>query len=181
MRTTLEIGIGLALFIVMLTESLTAHSADGTINFCWVRRAFDAEEKYIGTHPCDWIARNDCPSVRRALKSAAAGQIVTVRYSLRPSLYDGKSWRVETVWMPFPSSETPILGWSRTYTAALDKLTKSERLLIKAIAQSEIVGSAALQGISSSAVRAARSKLAKKLGISPAELAPWCSALADLV
>jgi hypothetical protein len=160
---------------VMLTETVTGHSADGKIVWLWARRPIDEVPKYVNTYPWKWIAQADHARVRAAIQARQA-----CRYALRPALYGGKLWHVESLWLDYPSDDAPILGISRTYTGALDKLTKREREIVKAIPHFDNVRSAALLGVTVKSLRAAKSRLAKKLEINQAQLTAWCAAYADL-
>lgn len=162
-----------------MTETFSLHAADGKILWCWAINRFDDPKKYVGTLPYVWIDKRDHSRVKAALNAAARGKTTEpCRYLLRPDLYEGRSWQVQTHWVPGPSKEMPIAGISRTLLA-LPKLTKSQIELLLLIPDHNTSGIAALLRKTSSSVRASKSKLAKKLRISQAQLTSFAISYAS--
>ncbi len=163
-----------------MPDTVTLHAADGTIRLCRVRQPIDDPNKYIGTHPSAWIDPQCHKAVKAALAAASDGKVATCRYRLLASLYGGQSWDVETEWSPSGCATRPILGISRT-VAAIPKLTPTEKKLVKLIPIKNAASIAAMLGIKSSSVRAAKARLARKLNISVAELPAFCASNGDMV
>lgn len=161
-----------------MIETITLHSKDGVIWDCAVRNQIDDPAKYVGTHPTAWIDKRFHARVKAALKAAAKGQTpAPCKYLLAAELYGGAEYTVETLWRPCPAADMPIMGISRTLPA-LPKLTESQKKLIRDIAEKRALPHA---GGSSSALRAAKSRLIRKLKISAQHLQSFCIDYADLV
>lgn len=178
-RIHLELDAGVLLFGVMLW-TVTLHSLGGTILNCWtLQQPLDDPAKYVGTLPYQWIDPRDHRKVRAAIASAASGRVTRCRYMLEPSLYKGLGWCVETRWEPTGSKERPLVGFSQTYTAILTKLTAKERALCRELGDPEC--NKVLHEKKSTAHRVAKTRLARKLGISTAQLPAFCAAYASVL
>jgi hypothetical protein len=139
-----------------MTETISLHEANGRIIWCWVRRAIDDPAKYVGTLPTDWIDRGDHRRVLQSLKLAAAGRkSAPCSYLLDASIYGGKAWRVVTEWHKLPTSETLLIGVSRT-NPALPKLTKAEQKLFLELASGRIAAGEKAENFTATACRILR-------------------------
>lgn len=159
-----------------MTETITLHAPDGTILLCKVLGTeIDDPDKYLGTLPYDWIDPQDRRKVKAAITAAAKGKEAKSRYMLLASLYGDKAWIVETEWLPTGCKDRPVLGVSRTYMA-LPKLSKTERTLFLELAEEAENRHVRDKSRLSTAERAARSRLARKLKISPRHLVAFAAA-----
>lgn len=164
----------------METTTVTTHYPDGRIRKCVTRNQLADSKAVEETYPWDWIDPREEAKVRKAIAAAAAGGAETLRYLLRASLFDGKSLQCETTWFHNPSQDTPVVGLTRTFMVIHAKLTKKEAELCKLLAATDQKSNEMLQRKKSTALRVAKSRLAKKLGIVPGQLPAFCAAYIDL-